>query len=369
VKLFMVRFASLLLAILCVVPSGVAAKRSYPNLEWGLRVSAAAIYNDNLLRFSQADIEQFYDFNPNFATPLQTTDDFESEYGIRPSLRWRAPGNLMVDGYYVLKAVVRSENRFTDYQTHSLSASVRSREIGYAWVARYRVLRIPSYYLRVYRDRDYNEQHAARFANWDHQAQFDLRLGSDWWLELNGGFGTYYHNRKFTEYDSKYFEGGLGSRISLPSAISMNGSYIRRVSVNVGKDQAVTSVSGAITDPLVEDSEYGDSDFNEDDFVFRLRRPLSFIRFAVVDGSIAYRHRRRVYTTDRSLIMDPFHRGRLDNRFEISPSISIALNQATDIGIYFIHEERDTQSDNPAVIRAKEFVRREFGLTFAYTLH
>jgi hypothetical protein len=226
-----------------------------------------------------------------------------------------------------------------------------------------------SFYLRVYRDRDYNEQHAARFANWDHQAQLDLRLRSDWWLEINGGLGTYYYNEKFTEYDSEYFEGGLGSRISLPGAVALNGSYIRRVSENVGKDQAVGSSIGVVVDPLVEDSEYGDGSFNEDDFTLRLRRPLSFIRFAVVDGSISYRHRRRVYTTDRSLDIDPFHRGRLDNRFEISPSIGIALNSVVDFGIYFVHEERDTKSDNPAVIRAKEFVHREFGLTFAYTLH
>ncbi|RQV98283.1 hypothetical protein EH220_03610 [bacterium] len=357
-----------LILLLLFAVTAAARKRDYPATEWGLRIAVGAIYNDNLLRFSDADLERFFEFDDRFATPIETVDDFETEYSIRPSFRWRAPLNLMVDGYYNLKAVLRSSNSFTDYQTHTLSASVRPRVRGYRWSFQYRAFRIPSYYLRVYRDRDYNEQHAARFMNWDHSAQFDYRVRSDAWLTFGVGYGTYYYNEKFTEYDSEYLEASVGARINLPADVSLSAGYTRRGSDNVGKDQGFTPQFSPESSPFEEDSEYGDADFNEDEFRLRARRRLDFVKLTDVDASLSYRLRRRVYTTDRSLLDDPFHRGRLDNRFEISPSIDIELSRRFDIGIYYLHEERDTESDSEAVIRAKNFVRREYGMTLSCTV-
>lgn len=358
-----IRYSLLVILLVMIAAPANARKRSYPTTEWGLRVSIGALYNDNLLRFSDADIDRFETYDDRFATPMETIDDFESEYSVRPSIRWRAPLNLMVDGYYNFKAVLRSSNTFTDYQTHTLSASVRPRVRGYNWTVQYRAFRIPSYYLRVYRDRDYNEQHAARFMNWDHAVQFDYRVRSDFWLTLGAGYGTYYYNEKFTEYDSEYSEGTIGTRCYLPAEIGLSASYTRRISDNVGKDQPFTPQFNPESSPIEEDSEYGDADFNEDEFRIRAKRHLDFIKISNVDASLSYRLRRRVYTTDRSLTDDPFHRGRLDNRYEISPAIDIALNKRFNVGLYYLHEERETESDNEAVISAKDFVRREYGMT------
>jgi len=361
---------SLILFLLLFLISGgaEARKHSYPVTEWGLRVSAGTVYNDNLLRFSSADIDRFDNFDERFATPMETIDDFEMEFSIRPSIRWRAPLNLMVDGDYNLKAVKRAQNSITDYQTHTFSVSVRPRVRGYKWSLGYRAFRIPSYYLRVYRDRDYNEYHAARFMNWDHSAEIEYRLSSKAWLSLRAGIGTYYYNEKFTEYDSEYSEGTGGIRLYLPAKVVLSGSYTRRISDNVGKDQAFIPQFNPETSAISEDSEYGDSDFNEDEFRVRARRQLGFLTWADVDASLSYRLRRRVYTTNRSIVDDPFHRGRLDNRFEISPSFDVALTKQFSVNLYYLHEERDTESDYEAVIQAKNFVRREYGMTLTYTI-
>ena len=111
-----------------------------------------------------------------YPTPLETLDDFENELQLHPDIRWRAPLATMVTADYRLKLVSRAKNSFTNYQTHTFSIGLRPRVAGYRWSARVRVLGIPSMYLRTYKDRDYNEYHAARFRNWDYEASVSLPL-------------------------------------------------------------------------------------------------------------------------------------------------------------------------------------------------
>jgi len=358
----------------CVVLAGPqqteARKRSkLPSVEWGLRVGLNAIYNDNVLRLSGPDQNSFRAYNPSFRTPLETVDDGETEVSLAPSIQWRAPSNMMVSGYYRFKAVQRKENDFTNYQTHSLSATIRPRVRGYKWAAKASVFTIPSFYLRVYRDRDYGTYEDARFANWEYSGEFSVRPAESLWFSLQGGFGTYYYGEKFTEYDSEYTEIGAEARIATPWKPTVTVRYTRRAAINVGKDQAFQSVPSFDSEQVLEDNEYGDSDNNEDEFRMAIRSPLRFSDGLVLDGSLSSRLRRRVYTTDRTVELDPFHRGRLDNRWDVTPALTWSLNSAFDLDGYFTYEQRDSRSDVPGVSRVKSFIRREVGLGLTYRIN
>jgi hypothetical protein len=72
--------------------------------------------------------------------------------------------------------------------------------------------------------------------------------------------------------------------------------------------------------------------------------------------------RRRIYTTERSLDEDPFHRGRLDLRWKLAPSLTTALTPRVDLTLGFSYEERTTTSDISRVEEIKSFkVRQVFG--------
>ncbi|MBK8130406.1 MAG: hypothetical protein IPK53_16385 [bacterium] len=339
-----------------------------PALDWGLRVGVAGVYNDNLLRLSGPDQDAFRRYDPGFRTPLETVDDAETEFTLAPSLIWRAPSNLMVNATYRFKAVQRSKNDITNYQTHSLSAAIRPRIKGYRWQVRAGLFTIPSFYLRVYRDRDLGLYDAAKFENWEYTGDVAVRPVESVWLSLLGGFGSNYYNERFTEYDGEYTELGTELRYATPWGPTLSGRYFRRVSENVGKDQSFTTIP-ADDRGVVEDNEYGDGDFNEDDFRLTLRSPIRVANKDVLDAALSSRIRRRIYTTDRSIELDPFHRGRLDSRWELTPSITWAPLAALDVDLYFTYEQRTTESDVEAVARVKDFVRHEVGLGLTYKIN
>lgn len=362
--------AAVLVVLLVFGQADAARKRTrLPTLDWGLRVGVNTIYNDNVLRLSGPDQNAFRRYDPRFRTPLETVDDGETEFSINPSVQWRAPYTTMIVANYRFKDVRRLKDDFTSYQTHGLTASLRPRVRGYKWQAQIAAFTIPSFYLRVYRDRDYGSYEDARFQNWEYSGEFSLRPVESVWLSLQGGWGSYYYNEKFTEYDTEYTEGGLEARYATPWRPTITARYTRRVSTNIGKDQAFSSVPSFDSEQVLEDNEYGDGDNNEDEFRLALRSPLTFIKGIVLDGSLSSKLRRRVYTTDRSLAADPFHRGRLDNRWDITPSLSWDALPQLAVDAYFTYEQRTSESDVPGVSRVKDFVRREFGLGFAYKIN
>jgi hypothetical protein len=354
--------------LIACLPAHARKKRALPVWEWGLSASLGMTYDNNVLGFSERDRNSFLRDPGAFPTPLESVDDLETWLSVRPTLQWRAPLTLMVSGDYRFKAVHRVRNDFSDYQTHVFDLSVRPRTTGYPWSARFRVLAVPSYYLRVYRDRDYDQRFAARYANWDYAATFRYRLTAPLWLEAGAAYGTYYYDRKFTEYDSEYRDFTLGGSYESPWKIRASAGYTRRLSSNVGKNQA--GALGTVPDEVgaVEDAEYGDSDYHEDDASASVSAALPWITFAPTEASLGYRHRRRVYVTDRSLAEDPFHRGRLDNRGQWQVSLTVSPSRAWDVEAFFAYESRQADSDETSVPLAKNFVRRELGMLFTYRI-
>lgn len=361
---------SLLLTSVLLVSAAEARKTTrLPALEWGMRVGVTGIYNDNVLRLSDPDQNAFRRRDPAFRTELQTIDDGETELTLTPSIQWRAPANMMMNGIYRFKSVQRVKNDFTNYQTHSLTASVRPRTKGYRWTAKVSAFTIPSFYLRVYRDRDFGTYEDARFKNWEYSGEFAVRPAASLWIAAQAGYGSVYYGEKFTEFDTESIEFGPEIRYATPWQPILTLRYARRLNENVGKDQSFSAVPSFESDEVLEDNEYGDGDSHEDEFRAQIRTPLHIGSDVVLDAALSSRFRRRVYTTDRSLEIDPFHRGRLDNRWEITPTLSWAVNSALDLDAIFVYEQRVSRSDIEGVPRVKNFDRREFGLGLTYKIN
>ena len=116
----------------------------------------------------------------------------------------------------------------------------------------------------------------------------------------------------------------------------------------------------------MEDTEYGEGDFDEDQFHLALEyRPRRFLGkrwdFSL-DGEI----RLRYYTTGNSINDDPFHSGRKDTRWEIVPGASVRIVRHLWLSAKYEYEARDTVSDEPAVEAAKDFTRQAFILGLKY---
>jgi hypothetical protein len=354
-----------LLMIGLIAPAEAARKRkAAPRLEWDLSAGLTTTYNDNVIGLSERDRNLFHTSAALVPTPLETIDDLEQDVLLRPVVRWRAPHKLMVTADYRLRYVKRWQNDFTSYWSHNFALSLRPRVAESKWNLRFRVSGIPSFYLRVYKDRDYGQYHAARYANWDYEASFRYHVTAPLYVEAAGSFATYYYAAKFTEWDSEVRDGtgSVGYEVGRWRA---SAGYTRRVSDNIGKQQD----GGIVADPgLLYDTEYGDADYSEDELNASVTAPLAFVKWRRVDFSLDYKFRRRAYLTDNPLASDPFHRGRLDKRGQLTGTLVCAVHRQLDMSVFMTYDSRGVDSPAPQVALAKDFVRREYGLQLAYSI-
>lgn len=352
--------------IVCgLAASGYAKQKRSFSPDWSLSVQLGGRYVNNVIRLSEADIDRFQHNAQPFETPIETYDDWKNELILRPKLRLRLPKRHRLISVYSFKAAQYASNNFLDYQTHTLNLYLRPISSRHRWLINLRAFTIPSYYLRNHYDRDTGVYHAARFQSWQYRAAPRFRFWKPLWIELRYGFETTYYNSKFTEYDGEMNSVGIGTEYRGLRPLTFTFRYQRNASDNIGHEQADEYASSP-SEFLEKDAEYGDASFDEDEFYAKVSGRITSFASVPITGSLSGRLRRRVYTTDNSLDVDPFHRGRLDTRWKISPSVTATFNKKIALIISFSHEERKTLSDIARVEEIKNFRVREMSLMFEY---
>jgi len=350
-----------LVVFLTAFPGYARRERRILGADWSLSAELWSSYVDNAIRLSDADIDRFQNGTQSFETPLETYDDWKNELVIQPRLKFRLPQRQRFDIAYSFKGALFLRNDFLNYQTHTLNFYLRPASSRYPWLLNFRVFTIPSYYLRHHYDHDTQAFHAARFQSWQYRFAPRFRFWMPLWIELRGEIETTYYNSKFTEYDSEMSSVGIRAEYRNPRPMSLALGYLRNRSENIGYQQTGAVEWGLVNLPGVE-TEYGDAAFDEDEFQAEVSGRIAVIASVPLNGSVDWQLRRRIYTTKRSIDEDPFHRGRLDMRWKLAPSLAMALTPRVDLTLGYSYEERTTTSDISRVEEIKSFqVRQIFG--------
>lgn len=349
-----------------VLPEQAAARKSFFS-NTSLSLQFGGSYVDNVIRLSETDIDRFQNDPQPFETPLKTYDDWKNELILKPTLRLRLPERHRLIAVYAFKMAEFANNPFLNYQTHTLNLYVRPLSLKRWWLVNFRVYTIPSYYLRSHYDRDTGAYHAARFQDWQYRIAPRVRFWEPLWIKFQAEFETLYYNAKFTEYDSDMISVGLGGDYDGLRPFTFSLMYLRNHADNIGHS-SIDEANWNPLDPLSSDTEYGDATFDEDEFFIRGTGHLTYISSIPIRGDLTARLRRRIYTTDNSIDNDPFHRGRLDVRWEIAPSITAAVTPTVNVTLGASYEERTTTSDVARVEEIKDFRVREAYLTFEYEI-
>jgi len=124
---------------------------------------------------------------------------------------------------------------------------------------------------------------------------------------------------------------------------------------------------GTAQNPL-EDSENGDSSYEEDRYVLQASYELPFNAPWDWNLGIECQRRMRFYQSDLGVDIDPFHAGREDTRNLITPGIKFSSSFDLDFEISFTYDQRKADSPQPAVPSAKNFIHRTFELTVTYQI-
>ena len=340
--------------------AGVLFKLTRVKIDW------RSTYDDNILRYSERDIDRFVHSSEPYPSKMSAYDDWKNNFTLKIYIDGPRFFRHRPDIWYFVKFSHYYRNPFKNYSTHTLILKqkvIRPLELHFKYFF------MPDYYLREYRDRDTGEAQSCAFN--DHQARigFTIKLTKNLKATMQAEYEQLYYNKYFTEYDSEswLYELKLEQRVGRSLRFSMGYGF--KTADNIGFNQA-QALYPDMTGEFMEDTEYGDSSYEADIYFTELRyRVRDFVLNEDLWLKLQYKLRKRYYTTNNRLETDPFHAGRHDDRSRWIISATQDLNKLMEIGIEYTYESRDTESYYQPVIDAKNFSQNLLAFYLTYRIY
>lgn len=317
-------------------------------------------YDDNILKYSPRDLDRFENNTESTPSEITTADDWINTFGLRVYRTFKLNNAFRFRPYYSGRLSLYSVNSISNYQYHYFLGRFDYRYRIYLYL---QYSYMPGYYLRMYRDRDLDEYHNCEFTMYRPAVRLRYRINP---FDIEGSMGREYayYNEYFTEYDAEADFWGIESSYDTPFGLDVSLGYEYKISDNIGFDQVNMS---APIDPY-EDTEYGDSSYEEDRFQLSLGYNLPIDSRWNWKVSIDFDRRLRYYQSELPYEQDRFHTGRKDRRSTIASSISFSPSSTVDLSFRFIYDQRRTDSLDPIVASIKNYVRRTYSVTMIYQI-
>ncbi len=354
-KAFSFFFYCFAAANICLLPHLAGAEERIPLT---LKLTWSSSYQDNILKYSRRDLDRFENHTELYPSEITTADDWINTFGLRAYTDLNLGRKVKLRPYYSFRISRYSVNQIANYQSHYLLARFSHRYRVYFYLQYYY---LPGYYLRVYKDRNLDEYHSCDFDLHRPTARLRYRLPP---YEIEGGFGReyIYYNGYFTEYDSEANFYNLEGSYTTPFNLDISLGYEYKESDNVGfvADEQMASSSP------IEDTEYGDSSYEENRFNVTALYPLPIESSLNWQLGIEFERRLRYYQSSLPLNQDPFHAGRKDRRDIIATKVSLSATKAVSLEFKFTYDLRRTESPESVVRDIKNYDRRTFELNVVY---
>jgi len=305
-------------------------------------------YNSNLLLYSPRDRGRFLNGTEAHPSSIKTLDDLRTDLRAVAGLNYRLFGRHRGRATLQLNFSHFLQNPLKNAGLISLSLK---QDLTGKWSMLLYYLFEPHYYLRDYIDVNTRLRQHCEFAldKWIGKVYFQPRR----FVEIIGRFEykRYAYSKYFTEYDGDL--NSLGSEV-----VFRRGTW--RVSCSYMLNR-FDNLGFSSSDPLPpgdynEDTETGDSDYQEDQYALSVRRSFKLLgrRSALkFEQSIADRY----YSTAQSPDLDPIHHGRRDIVLKTSISGTVALSRKVDIELGVEFKRRDSEASAPIVSEIKDYCR------------
>jgi hypothetical protein len=326
-----------------------------------LRLEFASGYDDNILRYSDRDLDNFENNLEVYPSKLSAYDDWNNELRLKLYAEVSEKGKNPVKFKYFGKVSSFYRNPFNNYTNHTFLVNFDpSEKIGLG----FRYFYMPDYYLREYKDKDTNTYQSCAFDDNQFGGNIEYRFNKNTSVGIQAQYEQIYYNKYFTEYDCNLwsFSGDVSQKLTN----NLRGSFSAGMAFadNIGY---VPVSSAAQANYFNEDTEYGDGSYNEEIYQVDLRYRLKKLLGQDTWLNLQYKLRHRIYETDNSLVADPMHASRQDDRHRIVFGVDRKITEKLNGFLNYTHEWRKSISDNPGVDDAKDFTQNVFVIGFEYS--
>ena len=332
------------------------------------RISFTTIYDDNILKYSDKYIDRFMNGQDTGRFHIETYDDIifnesaelAATYRFIKDLKTRFNANL----YSNIYAINGVKNWY--YFTVGIQQNITKKasfKIFYSY--------IPRYYVRHFRDDDWVEVYGYTpetfvpfsYAKDNYGFWIQNTFFKNTRVKLAFDYAQYFHNKHYTEYDSKNYIFGISLFQPLNKKIKLQAGYEYEYSDAKGYDE------DGETRQTADDA---DATYKEYGFDLGLTWQLPEIKKKEHSIELLLGYQNRIYLSEHYLEEDPEHTGRVDDNVQVALNYDFNISKAFTLGAFYKFAMRNSDSEsaiNSLYLAAeKEYHQNQVGLQVVYNI-
>ncbi len=365
----MVTSIFLLLFLSSVEAVAAEKKKKKKKIGLELRFGLATTYDDNILKYSEKYLDRFMEgLEPGRFQWIDTYDDLiinpsiEGIYTFNIFKKVKTKINASISPkFYVVNEHKNWYNWGIGIQQYiTKKASVK---ILYSY--------IPNFYVRHFRDEQwtdvigYNDPDA--FTPYEFSKDnFGIYAQNTFFkrtrVRLSLYHARYYHNKSYTEYDSKDWYYGINLYQGIGKKVRISAGYQFVTSDAKGYDASVETP---------ETTNGPDATFEEDRFTFGVLWYLPKVKKRSHNLDVDFAMLYRYYSSSYSPLVDPLHVGRVDHNYRVFVTYNITIMEPLKLSLFYNWLMRDTETtakiNATYVSNEKDYRQDQIGLKLVYS--
>ncbi len=328
--------------LLMTIVSVVLNAQKQPDT-WDMQFSLSGGYDNNILRYSDKYIDRFNGGTDAGRFYINNPDGFIFRNEIELEKKLEVFGHTAIPSANVF---------FKNYVGSSIK-NFWMFDLGWRqWIAKKTSFKInfsylPTYYVKHYRDKDlipifgYTDASFAPF-------EFSKKEISGYFrnypfiktqMTIFLEYSNYKYNENFREFDSNDYLAGILFKQELSKSLKAKIGFNYSFSDAKGYDQPGESKTN---------SDDVDASFNEHSIYTGVEIKLPEIIFFNNNLYLTGYYNKRIYESDKAVLIDQLHPGRKDNSFDIFAMYKVFILSYLDLSMIFNWQTRNSWSDNPA---------------------
>ena len=343
------------------------SKKKGPQFE--VKFKLGIVYDDNILKYSKQYLERFMNREDEGRFHIDTYDDLIFFTSLQASSTFRIFGKR--------KSVINAEvSRRTyavngiknwNYMAFGFRQYITKRlsfKISYSY--------IPSFYVRHFRDEQWVDVYGYKdpiafqpyaFSKDNYGLWIQNTFFKNTRIKASLYYAPYYHNKHYTEYDSKNWTYGIQIYQPLHKKFRIEAGYQFITSDAKGYDASVETP---------ETTNGPDATYVEDRFNIGFVWSLPKMKKIKHSFSAKSAFMNRYYTTTHPVEVDWLHAGRYDKNIRLYFNYTVTLSKSIQIRAYYNWYGRDSETTSEFnrnyVSNEKDYTQNIYGLNFTYKL-
>lgn len=348
--------------------SGLAQDKKEKKKEqhFDVEIGLGTTYDDNILKYSEKYLERFMNNEDEGRFHIDTYDDII----LNPSIKLIATYNIFgklrtkINGDFSRRQYVVNNIKSWNYVSFGIQQYLTKRASFKLYYSN-----IPDFYVRHFRDDQWVEIYGYTpetfqpfsFAKNNFGIYAQNTFFKSTRIKLTFNYAEYFHNKHFTQYDSKNFSYAIDIYQNVGKNIKLDAGYEFETSDAKGYDASHETP---------ETTNGPDASYVEDAYNFDVnwQLPRLYKHKHDFDASVSYAT--RYYSSEHPLELDREHAGRYDKNLRFYVTYTFEINKQMDVAAFYNWMGRDTETtaieNTEYLSNEKDYKQNLVGIEFTY---